>query len=229
MSKILTLAGLVVLGCALALLVLQQKNNLFQDRSTRELITIPPAEPKITQVEVLKDCTVQLTINDNIKKLPTAFDPAIAKCEKYTVSTLSPSGMFVAFEDLSSSGIDAVVSLYEISNDRVFTLDDFGTESVLDMVFLPNNRLLVLYSQGISGKQSLRLYDIPNLEPLLADVPPEGDLSTEILNPFVFERDLDDVKGIAKAIRLTDSSVVLVDESDDITNPLFEIELSELE
>lgn len=227
MSRSFFLIGIFLLIGAGGLLFFQRDGNLESDQLNQTSNPIP-TEPKITQVAMLADCTVQLTINGNTKTLPTAFDPAIAKCEKYTVSSLSPSGNYVAFEDLSSSGIDAVVSLYEISNDRVYTLDDFGTESVLDMVFLPNNRLLVLYSQGISGKQNLRLYDVPNLEPLLVDVPPEGDLSTETLNPFVFERDLDDAKGIAKAIRLTDTSVVLVDEFDDITNPLFEISLSEL-
>ncbi len=227
MSRSFFLIGIFLLIGAGGLLFLQQNKSLEENQLDQ--ITNPTSsEPKITQVTVLADCTVQLTISGNTKTLPTAFDPAIAKCEKYTVSSLSPSGTYAAFEDLSSSGVDAVVSLYEITNDRVFTLDDFGTESVLDMVFLPNNRLLVLYSQGISGTQSLRLYDIPNLEPLLADVAPEGDLSSETLNPFVFERDLNDAKGIAKAIRLTGTSVVLVDEFDDITNPLFEISLSEL-
>lgn len=227
MSRSFFLIGIFLIVVAGGLLFLQQNDNPEGNQSD-QTTNLALSEPKITQVAMLADCTVQLTINGNTKTLPTAFDPAIAKCEKYTVSSLSPSGNYVAFEDLSSSGIDAVVSLYELSNDRVYTLDDFGTESVLDMVFLPSNRLLVLYSQGISGKQSLRLYDVPSLEPLLADVPPEGDLSTETLNPFVFERDLDDAKGIAKAIRLTDTSVVLVDEFDDITNPLFKISLSEL-
>lgn len=228
MSKILTLAGIVLLGCALTLLVLQQKNNLFQDRSNRELITIPPAEPIITQVAATKECTIQVTTSGETIFLPTAFDPTIAKCEKYVVSTLSPSGMFVAFEDLSSTKIDALVSLYELTSNRVFTLDDFGTESVLDLKFLPNNRLLVLYSQGISGEQKLRLYDLPSLTPLLKDIPSDNDLSSEMLNPYVFERVLDDVNGIARNIRVTEDLIILVDETGDISQPVFSIELSEL-
>lgn len=228
MSKILTLAGVVVLGCAFTMLVLQQKNNLFQDRSAQELIAIPPAEPVITQVTATRECTIQVTTSGENTFLPTAFDPAIAKCEKYVVSTLSPSGNFVAYEDLSSTKIDALVSLYELTSNRVFTLDDFGTESVLDMKFLPNNRLLVLYSQGISGEQKLRLYDLPGLTPLLKDIPLDNDLSSEMLNPFVFERVLDDTSGIARNIRLTETSVVLVDEADDIAKPVFSISLSEL-
>ncbi len=228
MSKILKLFGVIFLGCALILLILQQKNGLFENRSTQELITIPPAEPIITQVSATKECTIQVITNSNTFFLPTAFDPTIAKCEKYVVSTLSPSGQFAAFEDLSSTKIDALVSLYELASNRVFTLDDFGTESVLDMKFLPNNRLLVLYSQGISGEQKLRLYDLPGLAPLLKDTPIDNDLSSEMLNPFVFERVLDDTSGIARNISLTETSVILVDEADDITKPIFSISLSEL-
>ena len=226
MSRKFLVIGVFLLVGSVALLLFQlaTTSQPNQDLTTES----PPAEPLITHAQVTDQCQVEVSIGLTTILLPTSFDPTVAKCDKYTVSKVSPSGTFVAFEDLSASGVDAVVSLYDLNNNRVFTLDDYGSESVLDMLFLPNNRLLVLYSQGISGKQNLRLYDTPALEPLLKDVPVDGDLSSETLNPFVFERNLEDAKGIAKSLRLTGDAVVLVDEQDDITNPIFSINLSEL-
>ncbi len=226
MSRTLLIIGALFLVGSLGLLLFQQ--SIKPQTNQDVIVDAPLGEPIITQSVVSSDCQVVITIGANTVTIPTSFDPTIAKCEQYTVSRVSPFGSSVAFEDLSTAGVDAVVSLYDLDTNRVYTLDDYGTESVLDMIFLPNNRLLVLYSQGISGKQTLRLYDVPGLKPLLQDVPAEGDLSSETLNPFVFERNLDDAKGIAKSIRLTGTSVVLVDDFDDVANPLFEISLSEL-
>lgn len=223
MSRLLKIVGVVLFVVAIGVFVLQQEPSMTSD----QLIPAPEA-PKIAQAKFTKECTVELTIGAEKVSLPTSFDPEVAKCDQYSVVTTARSGKFVAFEDLSAAGVDSVVSLYDLNTRRLFTLDDYGDESVFDLAFLPNDRLLVLYGQGLSGTQRLRLYDLPSLEPLLKDVPADSDLDPETLNPFVFERTLADLPSTAKAIRITDTSVVLVDESDNVAEPLYQIPLAEL-
>lgn len=222
----MTLAGISLIVIQSSFFAPQSVNE--EEYQTEVPIQNESAPTTITSSRVTQDCQVTLTIGILETSLPTSFDPEVAKCDQYVVSRVSPLGGLAVFEDLSSSGVDSIVSLYQLESNRVFTLDDFGNQSVLDLAFLPNGKLLVLYSQGLSGTQTLRLYDIPNLEPLLADVPLEDDLSSETLNPFVFERVVEKTETQAKIIRVLGESVVLVDEADDVTNPILEISLSEL-
>lgn len=227
MSRLFTIVGLLFIISAIGLFLFQSQ---MATSGKQPQLSLPLADQSegIQSAQVDAECNLQMVTAERLITIPTSFDPTIAKCDQYVVSALASTKTFVAFENLSNTGVDSVVDLYSLDANRVFTLDDYGTESVLDVTFLPNNRLLVLYSQGISGSQSLRLYDIPGLEPLLKDVPPEEDLNSETLNPFVFERNLDDATGLAKYLRLTGTAVVLVDENDDITQPVFQIPLEEL-
>lgn len=227
MPKILTIVGTVLILGAMAVLLLQNKPDTGEVTNLEET-TLTSPQKTITQAVFSDQCSIDLTVSGKLVSLPSSFDPAIAKCDLYSVVVVSATGQYAAYEDLSSTGVDAKVVLYSAQLNRSFTLDDYGEQSVIDLAFLPNNRLLVLYSQGLSGIQTLRLYDIPNLESEITQLPGEEDLPQEILGQFVFERLLNQASRSAQAIRITNDAVVLVDEKDDLTNPVYNIALEEL-
>lgn len=149
--------GAVVLGYTKPL-----ESVLFQ--SSAPIPTPPPSTPidagKIISAVIDQTCQLNVISDRGNVNTATNFDPEVAECELYTLSKLSDSGQYVALEDLSAEGVDALVKVFSYKLQKITLLHDLGEFSILDLLFLPDDQLAVLMSQGTKGAQKIYVYNL---------------------------------------------------------------------
>jgi hypothetical protein len=223
--------GVTLLLAALFLFVYQSADteSTVTNESTPTIEQLPPG---ILTNTVTADCDVVLTTASNEFVLPTQFDPSVAKCEEYVVSTTAPSGLYAAFEDLSPKGVDAQLNVFFLDIEKVGILDDYDTFSIFDLAFLADDRLVVLFSQGLNGKQFLRLYDTNAISQAKSELELDSSLVVhdlkEVANQYVLERELTELTESGQYLRVTDTQLQVLNQQRDAENPLVSLELSEL-
>ncbi len=121
----------------------------------------PPAiQERMISSEITYDCRIKVKTDKKEFFLPTNFDSEISRCYQFVLSVISPSGKFLAYEDISG-GVDSMVWIYSLEVNARLQLDVLGTSTIKDMLFDKNDRLIVL--NGYEKEMSFRVYDIPNL------------------------------------------------------------------
>ncbi len=135
---------------------------LFQ--SSAPVPTPPPSTPidagKIISATIDQSCQLNVIFDRGNVNTATNFDPEVAECDLYTLSKLSDSGQYVALEDLSAEGIDALVKVFSYKLQKITLIHDLGEFSILDLLFLPDDQLAVLMSQGTKGAQKIYVYNL---------------------------------------------------------------------
>ncbi|MBU0650130.1 hypothetical protein KJ605_01970 [Patescibacteria group bacterium] len=92
------------------------------------------------------------TLNGSVTEYPSGL-----KNIKYSVS---PSGRYVAFEDLSG-GLDSVIRVYSLDQNGITTLYVDGTSTIMDLVFMPGDVLVVMSGYpSVLNEQWLTAYEV---------------------------------------------------------------------
>lgn len=225
------LLGSILLLAAAGLLFFQSSSNSTSSNSTNQN-PVPTVQPGILTNTVTADCDVLLTTATNQFVLPTQFDASVAKCEDYVVSVTAPSANYVAFEDLSPKGVDAQLNLFILDLEKATIIDDYDTFSIFDLAFLSDDRLVVLISQGLNGKQYLRLYDTNAISQAALELDLDPTLVVydlkEVANQYVLERELTELTESGHYLRVTDTQLQVLNQERNTESPLFSLELAEL-
>ncbi|HAI62767.1 MAG: hypothetical protein UU64_C0003G0073 [candidate division WWE3 bacterium GW2011_GWF2_41_45] len=134
---------------------------------TGSLLEITENTPsgKITSAS-FEDCKVSITDISGeryfIGKLSTKADSA-KTCAKGSRFTISDSGKYLVFEDLSG-GVDLWIRIYSIDKNIINTLAVWGTNNLLDIEFLSNDKLMLFSGHSdIPDEQQLKLFDVPGI------------------------------------------------------------------
>lgn len=141
-----------------------ESGGLSQPESGRVQEAIKSPSVKIISSEVTSDetCRVKATTTGGDIYLKPSF-PKGTKCYQFLLNQVSNSGKYLAYEDLSG-GIDSMVKIYSADLNESFQLVVLGTSTILDMKFLPDDRLAVLSGYpGSYDEQFLNVYNIPVL------------------------------------------------------------------
>src|SRR3989344_7658429 len=131
-------------------------------------------EEKIVSAEYTYDCKVEVVTNKASYFVDTAYlksGTGLTNCSGYDYAVVSPSGKYVAYQDISG-GIDSMVKIYSVERKEAFQLYVYGTSTVYDMLFLPDDSLVVL--NGYPEETYANVYDIALL---FSDYP--NDLDTQ--------------------------------------------------
>lgn len=229
--------NLPLAALGLAFLALASLLFAFQFAQTRDSQKHPPTPPDSISSEsgiitniVSPECDILLTTAKETFTLPTQFDPSFSKCDQYVLSVTAPSGQMVAFENLSPQGIDSQLNLFALELGKVAILDDFETFSIFDLKFLPHDQLAVLISQGLSGRQFIRLYDLPAILNASSNLKLEAEQENLDLRPlsqdFVREKLLTDLSAPAQHLVVDDNKLKALGGLDPDEAPLWEIDLA---
>lgn len=148
--------------------VLLQDLGRKQNRPTLSPVT-PDGEKIIASEVTLEGCKIKVTTNKREIFLNTSFlesNPQ-TKCYQFVLNPISPSGKYVAFQDISG-GLDSQIRIYSLDHNKDISLDVLGSSTIKYVDFLPDDRLAVINGYfGYFGKewlgQWLRIYDTPNL------------------------------------------------------------------
>lgn len=86
-----------------------------------------------------------------------------AKCGMPSKYIVSDSGKYLMFADVMG-GVDLWIRIFSTETGVINTFDVWGTSALLDMEFLPNDKVVTLNGyRGTLDEQYLSLYDIPAL------------------------------------------------------------------
>jgi hypothetical protein len=135
-------------------------------RNWRTVDETAPLE-KIISTEITYDCYIKVVTTNKVALLTTSWTDTgpSSKCYQFVKNIWSPSGQYAAFEGISG-GLDSQIRVFAlIQNDnRSHNLDVLGTSTITDLIFLPNDKLVVLNGfPDETGSSRLLVYDIPNL------------------------------------------------------------------
>lgn len=231
-SGILLIAGglLVLSGGALLLGFISIPTSYLAQNSAASPISqqvdqTPEIEHKISSAQIGQDC--QLTVSSDLgnKTITTNFDPNIAKCDQYTLTKLSDSGKYVAFEDLSVDGVDSLIKIYSYKLQKVTLLHDLDNFSILDFLFLPDDQLAVLISLGFKGEQKIYVYNLDYLfEQFLVEAQ-EGEFSDSSIKLATGELPIPNSTNRAATIKLQGRNLLVFNEDKTNSEPMLSFSL----
>lgn len=151
-----------ILSFGLILLVLLPTLILrvLETRLRPAVKTSQQTQEKMISSAVTYDCQVEVKTNKREFSLPTNLSSGSFKCHQFFLSAVSPTGKFLAHQDLSG-GVDSMVRIYSLKENDTLQLDVLGTSEIADMLFTKDDKLVVL--NGYEKEMSFRVYDIPGL------------------------------------------------------------------
>ena len=125
---------------------------------------ISQTDEKIILSEVISsECKIKITTTKRMFFLNTDYLSYQMACPQSLLNQFSPSGKFVVFQDISG-GADSALKVYPIKYNDLISLDNFGSSTIFDIIFLPNDMLAILNGyQGSFNEQYLRIYDLDGL------------------------------------------------------------------
>ena len=127
------------------------------------IITQPTQESneRVVSALITPKCKVEIITNKKREiLLQTSF---LSMCYQFANTAVSLSGQYVAFEDISE-GTDSVIRIYSLQNNDTQYLVNLGTPEIFDLLFLPNDILVVLSgTRGDYNTQYITTFDIPSL------------------------------------------------------------------
>jgi hypothetical protein len=166
-AGITIIAAIIVVTSTIAVIKYRETSNMVAP-----LITVSPSpteQPiteKIISSEVtVSDCKIKINTTKGEILLTTEYSQFYPekKCYQFLLNKVSPSGKYVAFQDISG-GLDSALRIYSLEYNENIQLDVLGTSSIFDISFLPDDKLISLSGyKGIYNEQSLSVYDIPGL------------------------------------------------------------------
>lgn len=191
---------LILLIASLSMLLLLYLLNPKNVEVPQNKEQMTQADLKILNLEIV-DCTIHLFLTSQKRiKIGEMFNSGMEnpKCLKDARHSVSESGNYAAFEDISG-GIDSAIRIYSIEQINITTLDVLGTSKIQDLVFLPGDLIAVLLSSpSISDKQWITLYNIPQIyakykENLLNNTSLQAEKQFLIKDEYVRNLDLPDL------------------------------------
>ena len=185
-SSCFSLAGILILFLVIGLAIFLGRNYFknFNKKTGKEINSGLTPTPKLTEEET----TVSPTLEPSeigrekiikVEQVPNQCKIKIITSEKELFSetnlyrsgvicqslltSISPSGQFLAYQDVSG-GVDSMVGIYWVKDNSNFVLGIYGTAQIFDFLFLPDDKLAVLYGyKGIYDQQYLVTYDVAGL------------------------------------------------------------------
>jgi hypothetical protein len=133
-------------------------------------ITNPPisktstSNEKIVTANLGEDCKITVTSTEKKYEVSTGLAGGMDfKCTPSLIDKISSTGKFLAYEDMSG-GVDSVMALFTIDYGKSVTLGVWGTSSIMDYIFLPDDRLVAINGYpDIFDEQWLTLFDLPKI------------------------------------------------------------------
>jgi hypothetical protein len=125
--------------------------------------TSTPSE-KITSAYLSDDCKITVASSEKNYEVATGLAGGMSfKCIPSSIGKISPSGKFLAYEDVSG-GIDSVMALFTIEYGRNVTLGVWGTSTIMDYIFLPDDRFITINGYpDIFDEQWLSVFELPKI------------------------------------------------------------------
>ncbi len=202
-------------GYVYSLNFIAEEKTIDQILSTFKFTDGSQSNEKIIDANFTQDCSIVIKTSQSNIRLITGFGQSKnSRCYQFAYIRTSPSGQFVAFQDLSG-GIDSKISLYSLERKSTFGLGVYGTSNVFGLEFLPNDKLAVLtgYKDTTTPEESLTIFDIPTIiSHISANFPnPENLYGSYNLEPFMTRPDLTGLDHVYEFLSITTDSLYLKD------------------
>ena len=159
-------------------------NQTTQDEQTEKVEQTTPSSsvspaPKITKSPIPKtstseeiivsayideDCKITITSSEKDYEVSTGLAGGMNfKCTPSAIGNISPSGKFLAYEDVDG-GIDSDMALFTLDYGKRVTLGVWGTSTIMDYIFLPDDKFVAINGYpDIFNEQWLSLFDLPSI------------------------------------------------------------------
>lgn len=161
---------IIVVGGLLWFFVVENKEDNNGDNNfPQQTSDIEQEEDLIISSEAMvDDCRIRITTDKKIFFLDTNADqrtfPEYKNCKDFLINKLSPSGKFSVFQDQIKGEIILETKIYSLEKNKIFQLDVNGTSEIFDMLFLADDKLIVLYGvAGAYNDQYLKIYDLTGI------------------------------------------------------------------
>jgi hypothetical protein len=165
----LLIVSLILVGCW-----------ILYKHPTKPLLKNSTGMDKIISAKFV-DCEIKINTEEGITKTIGHYcmDDVVNYTNGGTTAPryiLSDSGKYLLYTDISG-GVDTALRIYSFQRDHISTFVVWGTSSVLDMVFLPTDKVAILFGYpNIPEEQTLGIYDIPAIYGNFSEaVDPEND------------------------------------------------------
>ena len=168
-KTILVILVVIIVGVLLFFLLKDKENNIGDNNFPQQTNDIEQEEEMINSSEAVADsCEISITTDKRIFFLETDVDqrtlPEYKNCGDFLINEVSPSGKLVVFQDQIKGETILETKVYSLEKEKVFQLDINGASEVFDMLFLSDDRAVVLY--GVTGSynnQYLKIYDLTGI------------------------------------------------------------------
>lgn len=179
--------------------LIPQNNKIPQESKTNDVIKSEITFEGLIKSARFEKCSIVLTSSNGKdytigKILGGGEDGTVCLAEpKYEISD---SGKFFVFEDLSG-GVDLWVRIFSVKTKTIDTLGVWGTSWLLDLEFLPNDKLAILSGYPeIPQEQWLSVINLPALYEKYPDTIDEhGYFKYDILNENSKDLDIIETQG----------------------------------
>lgn len=133
-------------------------------------ITNPPIpktstlSEKINSAYLHENCKIIVTSGEKDYEVATGLAGGMNfKCKPSTIGKISPSGKYLAYEDMSG-GIDSVLALFTVDYGRSVTLGVWGSSTIMDYTFLPDDKLIAINGYpDVFNEQWLSLFHLSKI------------------------------------------------------------------
>jgi len=232
-SKLFSLLGViaVVLGLALVLNIVSVKEiqTLTGLKSaTSQTPTTPTPTPlaQILTASIDQNCQFNVKTDQDLLTIPTNFDQKMAKCEDYVLFSLSPNGQYLVFEDLSAKGVDSLLKVFAYKKQKPILIQDLAKYSILDFAFFPSSdKLAVLISEGLKGKQLVYIYNLNYLyEKFGEEMDKNAELTKQALKTGAGELELATTTKRATKLKIVNQELQILEEKTETPIQTFALE-----
>ena len=171
-----------------------------------------PTKLKIIGADFTENCQIRIKTTKKDYTIHTGYENTVAgRCYQYAQLRISPSGQYVAFQDISG-GIDSKVSLYVLSHDKAYGLGVYGTSNIFGIEFLPDDRLILSngYKDTQPPEQALIILDIPEIVKVLPNTDTEWYTNQKIYS-FIKNLELTGLDHVYEFLVITDMEAQIKD------------------
>ena len=118
----------------------------------------------IQSAEIGKDCNLQIKTTNKTFSISTELKyGGTENCAIRPYGKISPSQKYLVYAD-SSGGVDSAFLVFDLAHGKKFTLGVWGTSSIMDYIFLPDDQVAVINGYpDIFEEQWLGLIDLPKI------------------------------------------------------------------
>lgn len=170
MKKIILIIALfIIIAIGAAVLFFGWKDNQKEEEREQPKQTNENISEKIMLLEAIIDgCKLRITTSKKVFFIETSVDqknlPEYKNCGDFIISRISPSEKFVVFQDQIRGETNSETRIYALDENQSFQLDANGLSEIFDMIFLSDDRIIILYGiKGAYNNQYLKIYDIAGI------------------------------------------------------------------